>query len=375
MTDTTPDTARHERNLDVRSAALRGIAERAIAAVAPLTTAERVRLLLGASSTRWDGLARITLYPGGVTDTRDGELFELPWSELGETLRWYAGDEVRPKGQGAWFFSGLSRNGRCRDVDVLCRTGLDLDADGVGDWVVGLELLRSANMAFIVSRSSSHRPDHPKFHVHLPLVERWQGTKPEWRQCFRHAAGVFSELFDLRRNLESQPPVYGFDVTTDRLGQPMYCAARRREDAPVPDVIVHEGRALDLERLARETGFTPVAQDTAPPRRRRRSNHATPGLDGGVPSGLLQRAFQAAEWLRCVRCDGTAIVRCPWEEQHTSGSCFDSSTVIFPPTTAGGLGWFHCAHAHCDGRGQEDVLLALPPEALMQALQSGRASW
>lgn len=43
-------------------------------------------------------------------------------------------------------------------------------------------------------------------------------------------------------------------------------------------------------------------------------------------------------------------VKCPWEHEHTTGEEFDTSTVVFGPSGAGGLGWFHCSHSHCVAR-------------------------
>lgn len=60
-----------------------------------------------------------------------------------------------------------------------------------------------------------------------------------------------------------------------------------------------------------------------------------------------------------VRSDGTAYVRCPNREQHTTGRDGDSSTVLFPPGPNQELGHIHCSHAHCVGFELRDWLRLL----------------
>jgi len=49
---------------------------------------------------------------------------------------------------------------------------------------------------------------------------------------------------------------------------------------------------------------------------------------------------------------GKPLVRCPWEQFHTTGKTGDSSTVIL---TDGGKQVFHCSHQHCSERGPKDL--------------------
>ena len=53
----------------------------------------------------------------------------------------------------------------------------------------------------------------------------------------------------------------------------------------------------------------------------------------------------------------------PWEDEHTSGARYDSSTVVFAPIEGKRVGKFHCSHAHCQNRTLDDVLRALPDDA------------
>lgn len=58
--------------------------------------------------------------------------------------------------------------------------------------------------------------------------------------------------------------------------------------------------------------------------------------------------------------DGALVVECPWEDQHTTGSTGDGSTVWFPAGTNGyDRGHFKCLHGHCAGRGDSDFFTAI----------------
>ena len=52
--------------------------------------------------------------------------------------------------------------------------------------------------------------------------------------------------------------------------------------------------------------------------------------------------------------DGALHITCPFEEHHT-GESIESSTTYFPANTGGfAQGHFHCLHAHCSGRRDDD---------------------
>lgn len=58
--------------------------------------------------------------------------------------------------------------------------------------------------------------------------------------------------------------------------------------------------------------------------------------------------------------DGALVVACPWEDQHTTGSTGDGSTVWFPAGTNGyPKGHFKCLHGHCAGRDDGAFLAAV----------------
>lgn len=62
-------------------------------------------------------------------------------------------------------------------------------------------------------------------------------------------------------------------------------------------------------------------------------------------TGLLGKTLDA----------GKRSVVCPWQAEHTTGRTLDSSTVIFPASTPGGLGGFHCSHSHCSRRSAKEA--------------------
>lgn len=95
------------------------------------------------------------------------------------------------------------------------------------------------------------------------------------------------------------------------------------------------------------------------------------GATGPVLDSLLGAAFQASgdAWFSGTKKGGNgdqvAVVRCPWEDEHTSGSRFNGSTIVWPPTADRTLGHFQCSHSHCAGkRTWQDVLAALPKKAV-----------
>jgi hypothetical protein len=93
-----------------------------------------------------------------------------------------------------------------------------------------------------------------------------------------------------------------------------------------------------------------------------------PGVDAA--DTLIGEAFRLTPGALGGRLPGgKRMVRCPWLHEHSDGrgDGRDSSTVIHPPTTAAMGGGFTCSHGHCSGRRFEDVLRALPPDAVAGA--------
>jgi hypothetical protein len=72
--------------------------------------------------------------------------------------------------------------------------------------------------------------------------------------------------------------------------------------------------------------------------------------------GILYELFAARGWLGRELSAGRWAVICPWTDAHTTGMPGDSSTVLFGPGEGEELGWWHCSHAHCAGRGLRATL-------------------
>lgn len=83
----------------------------------------------------------------------------------------------------------------------------------------------------------------------------------------------------------------------------------------------------------------------------------------------LGRAFSDAGLLGRGLGAGKRAVICPWQNEHTTGTEFDSSTVLFPANAPNGIGGFHCSHSHCSGRSATDALQELRRQADAERLE------
>ena len=91
------------------------------------------------------------------------------------------------------------------------------------------------------------------------------------------------------------------------------------------------------------------------------------GKRGDPPDSKLAAAFAAADMLGKRLADGRWPCRCPWEDEHTGGKLFDTSTIILPATSEYPRARWLCSHGHCTGRDTAAALAALPPAALAAA--------
>lgn len=116
-----------------------------------------------------------------------------------------------------------------------------------------------------------------------------------------------------------------------------------------------------------ETPFAPLPEWIASRARGARLQEYAP-VD--AIRGVMGKAFAAAGMLGREIGGGKQTVICPWQDSHTCGSEHDSSTVVFGPTPGRRMGWFHCSHAHCAGRTQDEVFAALPQKAVRTAREA-----
>lgn len=95
-------------------------------------------------------------------------------------------------------------------------------------------------------------------------------------------------------------------------------------------------------------------------------------IGADAKDSLLGRKFEALGLLGELKADGKRPVVCLWHESHTTGSPLDSSTILFPATSPGGLGVFYCSHSHCQGKPVAEVIQELERRL---ALASPERAW
>lgn len=94
-------------------------------------------------------------------------------------------------------------------------------------------------------------------------------------------------------------------------------------------------------------------------------DHATPKA---VAESFLGAAFIAAGMAGRGLGAGRVAVLCPWRAEHTTGSDYDGSTLVFGGNPGNAYGHFHCSHSHCaKQRTFKQVLDALPQGAVKAA--------
>jgi P4 family phage/plasmid primase-like protien len=100
-------------------------------------------------------------------------------------------------------------------------------------------------------------------------------------------------------------------------------------------------------------------------RPRKRREEADVSVDAG--DGVFFHAFQARGWIGKAMGAGMWSVRCPWQDRHTKGEEFDSSTVLYAPGSGDTLGYVFCKHAHCQTLDTRDVLKCFSRQELEAA--------
>jgi predicted P-loop ATPase len=113
-------------------------------------------------------------------------------------------------------------------------------------------------------------------------------------------------------------------------------------------------------------GKTPLAPCPAwiVPASKTKAGKAPPTVAAPDPGDTpLGRAFASVGMLGRLLDGGKRTVVCPWVDKHTGGALQDSSTVIFSASSPGGLGGFHCFHAHRAARTGTEVLRELERRA------------
>jgi hypothetical protein len=255
--------------LEIPSPVLRNADENPHLAAALLIVGERARVdalartpaqcvsVLAQCARPWDRETTITVWSGGTYDTDNGQRHTMAVADLATYLGEYAA-EACEKGAGTWFSPALSLNGGCRDADAEAITQLILDCDLAGDWNEVRAALDASGLAYVLQRSSSHTARTPRWHVHVFLAQHVRGlTKAQWRAIYRHAVAWFSVVAGLQSDPRSRHLKfrYGFDAKPDRMVQPWFAPARRTDDQSAPELIFHDGAALDICAFLKTTGL------------------------------------------------------------------------------------------------------------------------
>jgi len=361
-----------------------------------------------------------TEYHGGMGSTRNGTSWSQPLDVFHSRMVEYA-ERVVSKGKDRWFMGAITKNGRCRDLDIEAVTIITLDKDADEDpddplrkidWTTFREILEESGIANIAQRSTNNTPDRLKWHISIPLARPWVGEKPLWRAVSRFLIGFMACIAGLPvepdRTLVGKDgktfvsPRFGFDHKTDRLGQPIFPAAKKYRDQPTIETILTPGKGLDLESFLLLAGFYPIVAREAlglgnVPETEVRDrvvkelrSRAPITLDANaVPpeQGLLALAFAANGMLGRRHVNDTVsgfLAVCPREHLHSGGTRFNTSTILIDPQAGeferDGVvyrrdkGSFHCKHSKCgcDGLKPDEILKLLPDQV---AVEQAKAKW
>jgi hypothetical protein len=95
---------------------------------------------------------------------------------------------------------------------------------------------------------------------------------------------------------------------------------------------------------------------------------------GYAGDGALYYAFKNRGWMGRQIEQGKWVVQCPWQDQHTKGAPFNTSTILWGPGAGEVWGWLHCSHSHCQTRDIRDVLKVFTEDELTRAKRDAGVS-
>lgn len=253
------------------------------------------------------------------------------------TFREFADEVLGPPFSNAkglrYVSAAFSNDGRrCKD-NVQPRAWLPFDFDGIADQATfaNLYMFLSQWSGFAYT-TASHTPEAPRARGIL------EASRPMDRgECQRVCMAI-----EVRILAHLGEGVVKFDTSVYRGEQPCF--------TPVAGAEIQrwtEGDAVDVDLMLREA---PALAERPSTRER---------LDGIASTDPVLHALNDRGMVKGQRTDGAFNVECPCANEHTSESN-ESSTVYHLPMTGGvKYGRFHCLHAHCDGRDNNEYLKAL----------------
>jgi hypothetical protein len=223
------------------------------------------------------------------------------------------------------------------------------DTPASDDWWLGelakLTALRQAFPGAYIYRTRGgcrvvYRLPAPVVLDSIEAVARWKSTYLSWCAALRLRFGIHADpaCHDWQR-LYRAP-----HATRTQGGQP---EARETLGSP------YQLGRWTCEPTAEEQQLAGTLAKRATTLRRSRPR-AAPVTRAG--DGILFYAFQARGWIGYTIEVGKWAVACPWEDQHSKGTRFNTSSILYAPGEGETLGWLHCSHAHCQSRDIRDVL-------------------
>ena len=335
-------------------------------------------------------------FPSGALGLLPGTILWTTWrhrtavtggkpqrTSFGYFTSWIQGraSAIVPKESSGPFAGSESSDGHIRDASLVSINIVTFDCDGAGPWDALIAVLEAAGVAYVASMSSSWKPGGlAKWHVSVPLAESYKPrSKDDWLAEYSHVAGFLSGLARFPGVGSRGERHCGFDLSQDRLLQPIFPGARRDATSPPREVRRRvDGRALVWERFLELTGYEPalVAELRAPRAKAERraldsvdawaarAASEQPARSTDVPARALPplaRAFEIAGWLGNPTSRGWKA-KCPNSAVHTSGDGWEAEI--------GATGRFTCWRHGCRGMKADvaafrhnDAVKALPPEA------------
>jgi hypothetical protein len=181
-------------------------------------------------------------------------------------------------------------------------------------------------------------------------VERWRSDYLSWVAALRLRFQIFADpsCHDWQRlyRVPHATRAHGRPEAREMLGSPYQTGA-------------WTCNPTEQERdLARTLAKRPQASR---PRQEERRLH------GDAGDGVLFSVFKDRGWLGHQIEPGKWAVQCPWQDQHSKGQVFNTSTVLWAPGAGEIWGWLHCSHSHCQTRDIRDVLKVFTEDELTRA--------
>lgn len=345
------------KGLDLSSPASKGHARKLFDAQAPLLDSSVAQVALGAlRNARGLPVASLPIsWWASLQATRSGVTVPVGWRDL---AAWhaYCGGCIAPKGSGLVYNPSTTVGGVRANATTLALHALVLDCDGFGTWDRLWRVLSELGFAAISHQSGGWSPETPKWRVILPLSRPFATGTPALVEAWRGAYALCRVVFGALGRLTS----VGFDPATDLACNAWFPGARRLLQAPPRQALFTEGASLDIEALL---SCLPRPTTRHPGGRARTWTAFTPSL--------LELAFDEAGMLGRDLGQGRTAVLCPWNDVHTVPLAPDvepsSASVLFPSNSPANVGAFHCAHSSCGPKATNEVLDALPADAVQRA--------